>query len=106
MSKEINDLQRVSSVEIARLSLLRTDPYTSTPEQKKINADRLRDLYVVFLKTAKQKPEFSLKKTLSVFRFLAKTADPSLAKEVESDYLQMKEFGIENPFHYEYQKKK
>jgi hypothetical protein len=104
MTKDINDLQRISSVEIARLSLLRTDPYNLSPEEKKINSERLRDLYVIFLKTAKQKPEFSLKKTLSVFRYLTRNADPEFAKQIDADYKQLREIGVENPFHYEYQK--
>lgn len=104
MSKKIDDLQRISSVEIARLSLLRTDPYNLSPEEKKVNSERLQDLYIIFLKTAKQKPEFSLKKTLSVFRYLTRNADPEFAKQIDADYNKLKEFGVENPFHYEYQK--
>lgn len=61
----------------------------------------LREQYMLYLKTAQQKPEFSLLSTLEVFlQFLQD--DPALLVQVLSDYQQMTDLGIENPFYINY----
>ena len=94
-----DELVRLAESEILRLSALRTQTGIKVSEGERSSTnDRMWGLYKTILRNARQNPDFSLRKTLGVFRFLT-TGIPDLNKQIEEDYRELNAIGVENPFH-------
>jgi hypothetical protein len=98
MTRPADNFSQQLPIEVSSLEIWKHYSSSSSSEKQNLIRERLWNLYKTILRNAKQNPEFSLKKTLSIFRHLT-IIDPSLNSQIESDYNQLLSIGIDNPFH-------